>query len=113
MTMPWTDLPCYLNGHLGRLGDAKVPVMDRGFLFGDGVYEMVRYFDGVGVALDLHVARLARKFGVDPLVEWADRWQTLAAEGYLEAVTPTPVLSRRGLLEVDALLPRFFDPAAL
>ncbi|OWQ85328.1 D-amino acid aminotransferase [Roseateles aquatilis] len=41
MTMPWPELPCYLNGHLGRLGDARVPVMDRGFLFGDGVYELI------------------------------------------------------------------------
>jgi oxygen-independent coproporphyrinogen-3 oxidase len=61
----------------------------------------------------LDVARLTRKFGVDPLAEWADRWRALEAEGYLEAVTPVPVLSRRGLLEVDALLPRFFDPAPL
>jgi len=61
----------------------------------------------------LDVARLTRKFGVDPLLEWADRWRTLEAEGYLEGVSPAPVLSRRGLLEVDALLPRFFDPAPL
>jgi len=58
----------------------------------------------------LDAARLARKFGVDPLVEWADRWRDLQAEGYLDSVAPSPVLSRRGLLQVDGLLPRFFDP---
>ncbi len=56
-------------------------------------------------------ARLANKFGVDPLVEWRDVWRGLVDEGYL--VPPqgacSPQLTRRGLLEVDALLPRFFD----
>ena len=50
----------HLNGSLVPQAEARVSVFDRGFLFGDGVYEMVRYFGGVGVALDLHVARLAR-----------------------------------------------------
>ena len=59
----------------------------------------------------LDTQRLARRFGVDPLVEWAAEWQRLAAEGYLESPVPPVVLSRRGLLEVDSLLPRFFEPA--
>ncbi|MBL9140971.1 MAG: aminotransferase class IV [Phycisphaerae bacterium] len=50
----------YVNGTLVAQDKATVSVFDRGFLFGDGVYEMVRYFDGYGVALDLHTARLAR-----------------------------------------------------
>ena len=57
----------------------------------------------------LDSGRLARKFGIDPLQEWAQQWQMLAAEGYLEQAATGPVLSRRGLLEIDALLPRFFD----
>jgi oxygen-independent coproporphyrinogen-3 oxidase len=57
----------------------------------------------------LDAGRLARKFGVDPLVEWSDQWQTLESEGYLERTAAGPVLSRRGLLQVDSLLPRFFD----
>jgi D-alanine transaminase len=50
----------WLNGELVPEERAQVSVLDRGFLFGDGVYELVRYFGGHGVALDLHVARLAR-----------------------------------------------------
>ena len=34
-------LPCYLNGDYTTLPNAKVSVMDRGFIFGDGVYEVV------------------------------------------------------------------------
>ena len=50
----------HLNGTLVPEREAHISPWDRGFLFGDGVYEMVRYFGGVGVALDLHVARLER-----------------------------------------------------
>ena len=58
----------------------------------------------------LDVARLRDKFGVDPLVEWGPAWEALQAAGHLEALSPEPVLSRQGLLQVDALLPAFFDP---
>jgi oxygen-independent coproporphyrinogen-3 oxidase len=59
----------------------------------------------------LDVERLRRKFGIDPLAEWAGEWRQLADEGLLDAVAPRPVLSRRGLLQVDALLHRFFGPS--
>jgi hypothetical protein len=59
----------------------------------------------------LDTGRLTRKYGTDPLVEWAEQWRSLEAGGHVERLVPTPVLSRRGLLEVDGLLPRFFDPA--
>ncbi|MFO0962120.1 MAG: aminotransferase class IV [Phycisphaerales bacterium] len=50
----------YVNGAILPQEEATVSILDRGFLLGDGVYEFVRYFDGVGAALDLHEARLAR-----------------------------------------------------
>jgi oxygen-independent coproporphyrinogen-3 oxidase len=56
----------------------------------------------------LDVDRLQRKFGVDPLVEWEPQWRQLEAEGHLATLRPEPVLTRPGLLQVDALLPRFF-----
>jgi oxygen-independent coproporphyrinogen-3 oxidase len=59
----------------------------------------------------LDIERLRRKFGVDPLAEWAGEWRQLADEGFLDSVAPRPVLSRRGLLQVDALLHRFFAPS--
>jgi oxygen-independent coproporphyrinogen-3 oxidase len=60
---------------------------------------------------ELDVDRLRRKFGVDPLAEWAGEWRRLADEGFLDSLAPRPVLSRRGLLQIDALLHRFFAPA--
>jgi oxygen-independent coproporphyrinogen-3 oxidase len=57
----------------------------------------------------LDASRLAAKYGVDPLVEWEHVWRRLSDEGWLDAIRPQPVLSRAGLLRVDALLPAFFD----
>ena len=39
--MEWTEATCYLNGEWRPLADATVPVLDRGFIFGDGVYEVI------------------------------------------------------------------------
>lgn len=57
----------------------------------------------------LDVERLAAKYGLDPLAEWREAWDSLAAEGWLERMRPRPVLTRAGLLRVDALLHRFFE----
>ena len=39
----------YLNGQFMPLAEAKVPVLDRGFVFGDGVYELVPVYSGQAV----------------------------------------------------------------
>ncbi|MET0380119.1 MAG: aminotransferase class IV, partial [Spongiibacteraceae bacterium] len=48
----------YLNGKLLPLEQAQVSVMDRGFLFGDGVYEVIPVFGGRCFRLDQHLDRL-------------------------------------------------------
>lgn len=53
-------LPCYLNGTYTELPDAKVSVMDRGFIFGDGVYEVIPVYGGQPFRFDAHLARLDR-----------------------------------------------------
>jgi D-alanine transaminase len=57
------DLPCYLNGDFIRLPDAKISVMDRGFIFGDGVYEVVPAYAGRPFRFEHHMARLDRSLG--------------------------------------------------
>lgn len=56
-------LPCYLNGDYTVLPEAKVSVMDRGFIFGDGVYEVVPVYGGQPFRLAQHMARLERSLG--------------------------------------------------
>ena len=48
----------YLNGDYLPLADAKVSVLDRGFLFGDGVYEVIPAYRGRMFRLADHVQRL-------------------------------------------------------
>ncbi len=48
----------YLNGEFIDHADAKVSVDDRGFLFADGVYEVIRVYDGRPFLMEPHVARM-------------------------------------------------------
>jgi D-alanine transaminase len=53
----------YLNGEFVPFAEAKVPVMDRGFLFADGIYEVSAVLDGRLVDNAAHLARLDRSLG--------------------------------------------------
>ena len=57
-TLP--DTLCYLDGHYGPLCDTRVSVLDRGFIFGDGVYEVVPVHAGKLFRFEEHMARLDR-----------------------------------------------------
>lgn len=50
----------YWNGHYMPLDAVKVSPLDRGFVFGDGVYEVVAFYGTEAFELDAHLARLAR-----------------------------------------------------
>ena len=50
----------YLNGQMLDEAEARVPVTDRGFMLGDGIYEVLRVYGGRPFALDRHLARLQR-----------------------------------------------------
>ena len=54
------DTPCFLNGEFTALKDAKISVLDRGFIFGDGVYEVVPAYAGQLFRFEQHMARLDR-----------------------------------------------------
>jgi D-alanine transaminase len=80
-TLP--DTLCYLNGEYGSLRDAKVSVLDRGFIFGDGVYEVVPVYGQRLFRFDEHMARLARSLAklriAEPLTaeQWLERCRKL------------------------------------
>jgi D-alanine transaminase len=57
------DLPCYLNGEFSNVREARVSVLDRGFIFGDGVYEVVPVYRGRPFRFAGHMARLGRSLG--------------------------------------------------
>ena len=58
-----------VNGRLADAESASVPVLDRGFLFGEGVYETLRTYDRRPFLLDRHLARLrgsAERIALEP-----------------------------------------------
>ena len=79
------DSLCYLNGEYSSLREAKVSVLDRGFIFGDGVYEVVPVFGRKLFRFDEHMARLGRSLSklriANPHsnVEWLERCRKLVA----------------------------------
>jgi D-alanine transaminase len=50
----------YVNGRFVPQGEATISIMDRGFLFADGIYEVSAVIDGKLVDNELHMARLER-----------------------------------------------------
>jgi D-alanine transaminase len=57
------DQIAYVNGSFVPLADAKVSVLDRGFLFADGIYEVSAVLEGKLVDNASHLARLERSVG--------------------------------------------------
>jgi len=53
----------FLNGRFLPIDEARVPVLDRGFIFGDGVYELIPVYSRAPFRMDDHLARLERSLG--------------------------------------------------
>ena len=76
---------CYLNGEYLPLSEAKVSVLDRGFIFGDGIYEVVPVYEQKLFRFDEHLARLRRslaKLRIDnphDREQWLERCRKLVA----------------------------------
>ena len=72
----------YLNGEWMPIDQARIPVLDRGFIFGDGVYEVIPAYSGHPFRLREHLARLQSSLaGVridNPLSP--ERWEALVRE---------------------------------
>ena len=81
----------YLNGAFLPFEEAKVPVMDRGFLFADGIYEVSAVLDGRLVDNAAHLARLDRSLGEIGIhnPHSLDEWERLETE----------LVARNGLAE--------------
>jgi D-alanine transaminase len=72
----------YLNGEFLPLEEARIPVLDRGFIFGDGVYEVIPVYSRNPFRLPEHLARFERSHQAirlpNPLSD--DEWTRLVHE---------------------------------
>jgi len=105
----------FLNGEILPIEQAKIPVLDRGFIFGDGIYELVPVYSRVPFRLDEHLNRLERSLREVRIrnpysrAEWRDVIQRLIAaqpfedQGLYFQVT-------RGVAKRDHAFPQGVEP---
>jgi D-alanine transaminase len=75
------DRVVYLNGNFLPLADARVSVLDRGFIYGDGVYEVVPVYARKPFRMPQHLTRLQNSLdGIRLANPHAQRWDALIAE---------------------------------
>ncbi len=69
----------YLNGEYMPLEEARISPMDRGFLFGDGIYEVIPSYDGKMVGFGPHIARMKDGLGaIEIKLDWTEeQWREL------------------------------------
>lgn len=104
------DSIAYLNGEFVRLGDAKISVLDRGFIFGDGIYEVVPAYNGKPFRMHAHLARLERSLAAIGIAspysarQWEDLvLQLLARHGQGNAMVYMQIT--RGVAKRDHAFP--------
>ncbi|MBX6318434.1 D-amino acid aminotransferase [Pigmentiphaga sp.] len=105
----------YLNGEFTPLSQAKISVLDRGFIFGDGIYEVVPVYGRKPFRMAQHLARLARSLDAIriPNPHTAEQWQALVARlvETLDAQDQFVYLQvTRGVAKRDHAFPRNISP---
>jgi D-alanine transaminase len=119
LPQPLADSLCYLHGRYQRLGDAQVSVLDRGFIFGDGIYDVAPVYAGKVFRFDEHLARLNRSLGKVRITNpfdregWLERVRTLVKaladqQGALDQVVYIQV--SRGVAPRDHVMPKDTEP---
>lgn len=105
----------FLNGEILPIEQAKIPVLDRGFIFGDGIYELVPVYSRVPFRLDEHLNRLERSLREvrirNPYSrgEWRDVIQRLiAAQSFEDQGLYFQVT--RGVAKRDHAFPQGIEP---
>ena len=108
----------FLNGSFLPSAEAKVPVMDRGFLFADGVYEGIGVLGGRPIDSEAHLERLERSLGEVRIpnpysrAEWTRLGEDLIRRnGVLEGFLYLQVT--RGVAERDFLFPKDAVPTVV
>ena len=108
----------YLNGEFLSLEEAVVSIEDRGFQFGDGVYEVIRAYNGILFRLEEHLSRLersAREISLFFSTKQKD-WKSLIREG-LERSTyancKVYIQVTRGVAPRDHLFPEASHPTII
>jgi D-alanine transaminase len=95
VTSSLPDLPAFLNGEYTSLQHAKISVMDRGFIFGDGIYEVVPVYANKPFRMEQHLNRMARSLAETRIPDPYSReeWKEITAKLIADLATNTPTTS--------------------
>jgi D-alanine transaminase len=109
------EMTVFLNGKLAPLEQATVSVLDRGFIFGDGVYELVPVYSRVPFRMEEHLARLERSLGETRIrnpysrAQWrAHIYQLIDAQPFDDQSVYFQVT--RGVAKRDHAFPKNIEP---
>lgn len=97
----------YLNNKIVPKSEATVSVYDHGFLYGDGVYETMRAYDGVVFMIDEHIGRLRRSAEMIRLLLPKD------SDGIKKAVYETLIANNRKEAYIRLTVSRGYGPIGL
>lgn len=105
----------YLNGEYLPLAVARVPVLDRGFIFGDGVYEVIPVYGRRLFRFDEHMARLGRSLDKLRIANPHSKEQWLQHARTLVAAVPSEdqlvyIQVTRGVAPRDHVMPVGIEP---
>jgi len=105
------DSQVYLNGEFTRADEAKISVLDRGFIFGDGIYDVVPVYNGKPFRMAEHLDRLERSLKALSISSPKSReeWIELVNELIRRAPTPNCVVYiqvTRGVYKRDHAFPK-------
>lgn len=105
----------WIDGKITELADARVSLEDRGYLLGDGVYEVIRVYNGCAFYLSAHLERLKKSaeavrmsipYSIDEIVSVAQ--ELIATSGYSDAYVYMQLT--RGSAARDHLFPADTEP---
>lgn len=108
----------FVNGSFVPFEEASIPIMDRGFLFADGIYEVSAVIGGKLVDNEAHLARLERSLGEIRIknpyttAQWIELEQQLVARNEVtEGLVYMQVT--RGVAERDFAFPKDVEPTVV
>ena len=79
----------YLNGSWQPIEKAQVPVLDKGFMFGDGVYEVIPVYQSNPFAVEEHLIRLSKSLGAMRIPSPMSEEDWLTPVSYTHLTLPT------------------------
>jgi D-alanine transaminase len=108
----------FINGRFVPWREAVVPIDDRGFQFGDGVYEVIRTYRGKPFELEAHLRRLDRSAGalLLPSPYRHSEWRAWIEEGIAQAGYPDAkvyIQVTRGVAPRDHAFPAEVHPTTV